>query len=120
MYVATIFAPIVAPVVGLILGLKSPFLHAHSKRSLKETILLQAALLVVGICSLTYTAISLYGHYQDDWKHFSIWPMLARFIVGWILLAILEIATTIWALRAAHRAFMGVWPGERRALAKLR
>ena len=113
MHVATIFAPIIAPVVALAIGRKSPFLTAHGMRSLKETLLLQFAFFTAAIISVSYTIMSLWGHYQTDWKDFSFWPMLARFAIGWLLLGLLELVNIVCAVRMAIRAYRGEWPKVR-------
>jgi uncharacterized Tic20 family protein len=110
MHVGTIFAPVLAPAVVWAVYRDSPFVRAHARRSLTETLLLQGLLLVVGICSLAYTAWSLYGHYQTNWEGFSLWPMMARAAAAWILLSILELVNTVTALASALRAYRGEWP----------
>jgi len=106
MHVGTIFAPIVAPLLVWCLS-KSPFVRAHARRSLTETLVVQGVLLVAGAISLTYSLWSLYQHYQNDWKDFSIWPILVKAAVGWIIVAVLEVVNTIQALRMAAKAYKG-------------
>jgi hypothetical protein len=107
MHLATILAPVLAPAIVWAVYRRSPFVVAHARRSLTETILVQALVIVVGGISLAYGIWSLYGQYQTDWKTFSIWPILARAAIGWILLGILEILNTVSALRQAFRAYSG-------------
>lgn len=106
MHLATIIAPILAPLAVWALS-RSPFVIAHARRSLAETLVIQALVLVAIIVSLSYSILSLYGHYQTDWKDFSIWPIFARAAVGWIILSLLEIANMISAFRHALRAYSG-------------
>lgn len=118
MHAATIFAPLVAPVVALAVFGKSRFLAAHARKSLAETLLLQGALLVVGIVSLGFTLSSLYAHYQNEWRDFSVWPFVAKAIVGWVLLAVLEAVNAAISVRQACWAYQGNWPRTSRMLAK--
>lgn len=110
MHIATIFFPLIAPLVALIIFQKSPFVKAHAMRSLKETIVIQVLVFVAAIVSLSYTIVSLWRHCQENWQHFSLIPILVKFIVVWAALGLLEVFNTISALRAAHRASRGEWP----------
>jgi len=110
MHVCTIFFPLLAPAVGYVVSGKSKFLRAHSYQAIFETIALNVALFLLGAVSLTYTVITLWHYYQVHWEGFSIWPMLIRFAVGWILLALLELVNTIYSVFQAARALKGEWP----------
>jgi len=110
MHICTIFFPLVAPVVGYAVSGKSRFLRSHSYQAIFETIILNVTLFVLGAASVVYTAITLWHYYQVHWEGFSIWPMLIRFAVGWILLAILEVVNTIYSILQATRALRGEWP----------
>ena len=80
MHVGSIFAPVLVPAVSYVAFRRSSrFVAAHSLQALYETFALNLLLLVVGIASLSYTAVRLYGYYQNDWQDFSIWEFLVRF-----------------------------------------
>lgn len=110
MHVATIFFPLVAPVVGIAISGKNPFLRAHASRSLKETLVLQVLIFIGMVISFTYSAVNLYHHYQEGWKHFDIWPILIKTVVVWAILGIIEIINIALALRWAQLAMKGHWP----------
>jgi len=107
MHIATIFFPIIAPVVVLIGGRSSAFVTAHAKRSLTETLVVQGVLLIMGAISLTYSLVTLYGQYQNDWKDFSITAIILKAVVAWAIVGLLEVVNTIQALRMALRAYRG-------------
>lgn len=110
MHIATIFFPLIAPLVALVISQRSPFLRAHAVRSLKETLIVQTLVFIGLVCSLAYSVISLWHKYQENWEGFSIVPILVKFVIVWAILGLLEVFNAISALRAAHRASRGEWP----------
>lgn len=110
MHVATIFFPLMAPVVGFAISGKNPFLRAHAVRSLKETLVLQLLIFTGMAISFAYSAINLYHHYQEGWKNFEIWPILIKTVVVWGILGIIELINIALALRWAKLASNGTWP----------
>jgi hypothetical protein len=110
MHVASIFFPILAPAIVYGLAGRSRFLKSHSYQAIFETAALKVSVFVVGAISLTYTVVRLWDFYQHDWVGFSIWPMLARFAIGWMLFGILEFANTLISIRQAFGALQGKWP----------
>ena len=118
MHIAEIFFPLFAPAIAYAISGRSKFLKAHAYQALFETIVLNVCLFVVGAVSLTYTIVTLWHFYKNDWAGFSIWPMIARFAIGWILLGVLEIINTLISVRHAHKALHGEWPkrGSRKAI----
>lgn len=118
MHIASIFFPILAPAVVFALAGNSKFIKSHSYQAIFETVVLKVSVFIVGAISLIYTITRLWHYYQIDWQGFSIWPMLARFAIGWILFAILEVVNTIISIMQAYHAMQGMWP--RREIRKAR
>jgi hypothetical protein len=111
MHVGSVFAPILAPAVGYAVSPhRSPFVAAHSLRAVKEWLVLNVCLLVAAIASISYTAYRLWDLYQKDWQGFSITEFLLRFLIGYVLLAILGFVTMLVSFRQAWRAYRGDWP----------
>jgi hypothetical protein len=110
MHVTSIFFPILAPAIVYALAGNSKFVKSHSYQAIFETVVLKVSVFVVGAISLIYTLTRLWHFYQVHWEGFSLWTMLARFAIGWILLAILEFVNTVISILQAYHALQGVWP----------
>jgi len=119
LHLATIPAPIVAPVVALALSRRSRYLSAHALQSLYGTLALNLMLGAALLVSFGYTLSRLWHHYQTDWREFSLVEFLVRFAIGWAILALLAAVNAILAVRDALRAYRGDWPKERRVLKQL-
>lgn len=114
MHLASIPAPFVSPMVGLILFKNSRYVCAHSFQALYEAAALKALLVIATICSLAYTLTQLWHHYQTDWQDWNWTTFLLRIAIGWILVTILGFITTIQAVVAAGKAHSGSWPRQGR------
>lgn len=110
MHVGSAFAPILAPLVALAVIRNSEFLQQHAKHSLRDTLVLKATVAVLGLFSLAYSLIALYAQYENNWQGFSIWPIVAKAIIVFALLSILETYNLFLALRDAGKAYAGAWP----------
>lgn len=113
MHIGSIFLPMVAPIAGLAIGKKHSFLGAHSWMALRDTLLLQAGMLIVGLISLTHTLVTLYGFWERNWEGFSIWPFLLKIAIGWIVFFLIQIVLAIVSMRQAMLAWQGRWPGRK-------
>ncbi|MBX3118761.1 MAG: DUF4870 domain-containing protein [Fimbriimonadaceae bacterium] len=102
-----IFFPFMGPIVVLVLKGKSRFVKSHALHALIGTLLLDAFLILLGIISLTYSIISLYRHYQENWENFNIWHVIIRSAVTWIIIGLIGICNTILNLVQAIRAWNG-------------
>ena len=108
MHVGSILAPIVAPVACYVISFRrSSFVSAHSLKAMKEWLVLNLTLLLVGVCSISYTIYRLVDLYHKDWKGFSIWEFFLRFAVGYVLFAILGFVTAVISIRQAIKAYRG-------------
>jgi hypothetical protein len=120
MHLASILWPIVAPAVAFLGWRRSSlFVASHALQALFETIVLNVLLFIATVASLTYTLVTLWGHYQDGWQDFSVWPFLTRFAVGFVALGLLWVWNLVHSLRQALQAWRGVWPRQNRRLRKL-
>lgn len=115
----SIFVPILAPLVGLALFRRHKFVTAHALQALYGLIVVKLLLFLALVCSLAFTIYSLWGHYQTGWENFSIWPMLIRFGVGWLLLMILAGINFVVSVLDAIRAWQGRWPKHGRVVRSL-
>jgi hypothetical protein len=109
-HLATIPAPFIAPIVSLAIFRKSRYVCAHALQALYEHLFLKIFLALALVCSFTYSLTRLWHHYQTDWKEFSWTEFLIRFVVGFLILALLELINAIQAVYAASKANKGVWP----------
>lgn len=110
MHLASIPAPFVAPLIGIVVGRHSRYLAAHSWQSLYESVALKALLLVSAVGSSIYTLTQIWHHCQNGWQDWN-WPaFLIRMACAWLLVVVLGVASTVQAVVAAHRAHAGRWP----------
>jgi uncharacterized Tic20 family protein len=115
MHVGSLFAPILAPAVVYVLSRnRSQFVAAHSLGAIKEWLVLNISLLVIGCISLSYTIYRLVDLYNKNWEGFSISEFLLRFLIGYILLSILGFFMAIITIGQALQAYRGRWPKSRR------
>ncbi len=110
MHVGSAFAPILAPLVALAVIRDSEFIQQHAKHSLRDTLVLKGTVVLLGLVSLAYSLVALYTQYESGWQGFSIWPIVAKALIVFVLLSILETYNLFLALRDATRAYAGVWP----------
>ena len=110
-HIASIPWPLIGPFVGWLLFRKrSAFVAAHAKQALFETIILNLGLFVVGLASFTYTVTRIVHYAQTNWQDFSWQEFLIRFLVGWILLALLGLFNLVWSVKQAWDAWRGKVP----------
>ena len=109
-HISSIFWPLIGPLAGLVLTKKGSFAHSHSKQALLETIVINVALFCICLISITYTLWRISHFIQTHWVDFHWQEFVIRFIVGWILLVVLEIVNIAISLRQALHAWQGKWP----------
>ncbi len=119
MHLSTIPAPIWGPLVGMAIAGKSGYVRSHALQALYETILLNILLGIAMVCSLLYSLLRLWYHYQTDWVNFSWTEFLLRFAIGWLLLGLLALINAFQAIRAASKAHAGEWPKRSRVVKRL-
>lgn len=108
---SSIFWPIIGPLVGWVVFQRSkPFVASHAKQALLEVIVLNVLLFTAGLASLTYTIFRIAHFVQTQWKDFQWQEFVIRFIVGFVLLAILQLVNIIVSLNQARKAYRGDWP----------
>lgn len=113
-HIVSIFTPLWGPLIGWVWQRKkSPFVASHCWQALMETIVLNACLLGAALISLSFSAYRLWGYWQNNWEGFNIWEFLIRFAIGWIIVAILGVVTTVFSVLQAWRAYKGQWPGKK-------
>ena len=108
-HLASILAPLTAPLVGFIAGTKAPFIKAHALECafdlLKWKILLFAVRIYMLFSAVLKIAQMLTQEVEFDWK-----SMIIRGIAGFVMLACFEIWNIIQAIAASKRAWKGQWP----------
>lgn len=110
-HVASIPWPLIGPLVGWALfAKKSRYVAAHAKQALLETIVLNVGLFVLALASFTYTVVRIVHYVQTNWADFSWQEFLIRFLVGWILLGLLELFNIVWSVKQAVDAWNGKVP----------
>jgi hypothetical protein len=110
-HISSIPAPIWGPAIGWLLVKNwSPFAKAHAVKAVRDELFLKLGLLVSGAISLTYTITKLIGYAQNDWQGFVWWEFVLRAGIGWLIVIILGVITTIVSIFEAKSAFSGAWP----------
>ncbi|CAN5581472.1 hypothetical protein BH11ARM2_BH11ARM2_21190 [soil metagenome] len=107
-HLSGIFFPFVGPTVVFAISRRSnPFAAYHAVHAILGEIVTKAILFVLGVISLSYSAWTLYGHYQEHFAHWSWSFSLGKMAVTWAAFAVFGLFNTLGALRAAHRAYRG-------------
>lgn len=115
-HVSSVFWPILGPLIGWAVFAKSkPYVAAHGRQALFETLILNLALFVAGLCSLIYTITRIVHFIQTNWVDFTWQEFVVRFLLGWIALALLGLVNTVVSILQAYRAWKGHWPRAARA-----
>lgn len=110
-HIVSIFAPLWGPLIAWVWQRgKSKFVASHSLQALLETIVLNVCLFTAGLASFIFTLWRLWGYSQNNWEGFNIWEFLIRAGIGWLLVLLLGIVTTIYSIRQAWQALQGQWP----------
>lgn len=119
-HVLSIVAPIYGPFLMWLAVRKShPFAAAHALRAMWDELILKGLLLVAGTASLVMTIQRLLALHADNWQGFNLWDFAPRILIGWALVAVLGVITTVVSIGQAISAANGKWPSkraERRAL----
>jgi uncharacterized membrane protein len=110
-HVSGIFFPVLGPLVVFMLSGKSRFARYHALHSFVGMLLLNIVLFTLGAISVMYSLTGLWQQYQEDFKEFSIWPILIKSAVVWVVFLIIGLINTIVNVFQAYRAFQGHWPG---------
>lgn len=113
-HIVSIFTPLWGPLIGWVaLRKKSRYVSTHCYQALMETIALNICLFTAALISLCFSLYRVWGYWQNNWEGFNIWEFLLRFAIGWIIVAILGVITTIISVVQAWRAYQGEWPGKK-------
>lgn len=117
-HVSSIPWPLLGPLVGvLVFGKSNKFVRAHALQALLDTILFNCLIFLAMGASLTYSVIRIIHYINTNWADFSWQEFLARFLIGWILLAIFGLVNTVISLTQAASAWRGNWPRKKRKTA---
>lgn len=107
-----IFFPVLGPFVVFLVGGKSRFVRYHALHSFVGMLLLNLLLFTLGAISITYSLAGLWQQYQDEFKDFSIWPILVKSVVVWVVFVLIGAVNTVVNVVQAYRAYRGNWPGK--------
>ena len=112
--VSAIFFPYAGPIVGAILGAKSPFVKFHSYRNLIEQIVSTLIIAFLIVCSLSYSVWRLYETQKGGFDLGKVeWiPMLVKAGAIWLLLGLWGVINTILSIRDALQALRGEIPNR--------
>jgi uncharacterized membrane protein len=121
--VAAIFFPYMGPIVGSIIGSKSPYVKFHAYRNLIQQVVSAIIIGFLMACSLAYSVYSLYNNQKDGFDLSKIeWvPILMKAAITWALLALWGVINTILSIGDALQALRGQLPtkpkwSERKAM----
>lgn len=106
---ASIPFPYLGPIVGLIMGHRSPYVRFHAVRSLIEQVILSAITFTLIVVSLVWSLASLAQSGFDlqtiDWK-----TLILKTVAFWMLLGLFWVANLVNALQDAVDGFAGRYP----------
>lgn len=107
-HLSGIVFPFLGPAVVFAINRKTnPYAAYHAVHAILGEIVTKTILFILGAISLTYSAWTLYGHYQEGFANWS-WPyFLGKMAFTWAAFAVFGLINTLGALRAAHRAYRG-------------
>lgn len=117
-HVASIIWPLLGPIIGWVVFRTKPFVAAHAKQALLETLVIKVGLFLALVLSTAYTITRIIHFTQTNWADFSWQEFLLRFVVGWAAVALLGFFNTVMSVMQALKAYRGRWPNKR-ALAKV-
>jgi len=109
-HLSGIFFPLLGPLAFCLFCRKDRYVGYHALHALIGTLLLNLFLFTVGAISLAFSVASLWNHYQNGWKDFSLWQVLIKSAVTWIILALIGLANTALNLFQAWGAYQGKLP----------
>ena len=112
--VAAIFFPYVAPIVGLVVSAKMPFVRYHAARSLIEQLVSSVIIGLLMLASLIYSVWSIKNTMADgfDLSKIDWMTLLIKTAVTWVLLTIWGFINTILNVRDALEALQGKLPAR--------
>lgn len=110
MHLASIVAPFIAPAVAGMLWGRSSFVAAHAHRAFVEAIWSKLLFVAIAAVSIGLSLWQAYGLYQRDFRDWSIWTMVIKFAVVWLIVTILGLINTAVGIRAAMAAYRGELP----------
>jgi len=107
---AAIPFPYVGPIVGLIVGGRSPFVRYHAFRCLIEQVLATILLALIMIASLTYSIVTLVqsGVFANgiDWSKIDWLGILIKSVATWVGLALWNLWNVVHSIRAGLAAYL--------------
>lgn len=110
--------PYAGPLVGWIVGRRSPYVRYHAIAMALEEAALTAGSILLILASLCWTVVSLIRTGLDlehiDWKF-----MLIKAAAFWLILQALALGNTLAAVVSAVRAYRGRLPRRKGALKRL-
>lgn len=112
-HVASIIWPLLGPIVGWVVFRSKPFVAAHARQALLETLVLKVGLFLALVGSTVYTVTRIAHFVQTNWADFSWQEFVLRFVIGWIVLGLLGFFNTVMSVVQAIRAFQGRWPSKK-------
>lgn len=114
-HIGAIFAPIWVPLIGYLLTRgRKPFIAAHARHALIDTLVLNGLIFIAMVTSLVFTVSRIWGYYRAGWEDIDWWGFVIRFAVWWIAMGILWVINLIVSIRRAMGAWRGDWPSTAR------
>jgi uncharacterized membrane protein len=118
-HIGAIFVPIWVPLIAWVVTRKDrPFVAAHARQSLVETLVLNVLIGIAMLGSLAYTVYNVWSMYQEgfdkvDWYAVA-WQSLLRLGIWWLAMGVLWLINFFVSLRQALQAYRGEWPRSAR------
>lgn len=115
----SIFFPILAPVIGLAIFRKVPFVAAHALQAIYGFFGVKLTLFLVMATSFILGVVHLIGAIQTGFEDFSIWPTVFRMGIVLVILGLLAMINFVVSVRDCIRALNGSWPKHGKVLKRL-
>lgn len=114
-HIGAIFVPIWVPLIAYVVTHRSrPFVAAHARQSLVETLVLNVFIGIAMVVSLAYTIVGLYGLYQEGFENADwwsvVWKALLKMGIWWLVMGVLWVVNLFVSIRQAGMAYRGEWP----------
>lgn len=114
-HVGDIFFPIIFPLGAMIFSRKkSDYVYSHARQAIIETLWVNVFLGIAIVVSLSFSIAHFWELYQNGFEDVDWWveggKAALKFLIGWILMAILGFINMITAVLQAIKAFQGEWP----------
>jgi len=107
-----IFFPLLGPLCFWLFAPKSRFVRFHALHALIGALLLNLLLFTLAAISIAISIVGLYRQYREGWQDFSLWQIVIKSAVTWVVFALIGLANTVMNVMQALAAQRGEMPAR--------